>query len=112
MYSHLSKREKQKKLALARKRAIVWSTNEQLKLALKTTTSLATLTTSPIVPNFTYRDPTQIETISNTSQTIQALEQSIADLEIQRQHLDITLAVLRHRLDSLLQEKTLSSAPK
>ena len=112
MYSHLSKREKQKKLALARKRAIVWSTNDQLKRALKKTTSSATLTTSPIVPNFTYRDPTQIETISNTSQTIQALEQSIADLEIQRQHLDITLSVLRHRLNSLLQEKTPSSDPK
>ena len=56
----------------------------------KTSTSSATLTTLPIVPYFTYHDPiTHIEAISSTSETIYTLEQSIADLEIQRQHLDI-----------------------
>ena len=111
MYSHLSKREKQKKLALARKRAIVWSTQEQLKRSLKKTTSSATLTTSPIVPNFTYRDPIT-QTIYNTSNTIQALEQSIADLEIQRHHLNITISVLHQRLESLRQEEPQKPAAK
>ena len=50
MYKHLSKKEKQKKLAQARKRAVVWSAKEQRLKTLKTTASLEKFSTSKTSP--------------------------------------------------------------
>ena len=40
MYSNLTSKEKKKKLAQARKRAILWSAQEQTRIAVKKSTSL------------------------------------------------------------------------
>lgn len=113
MFTHLTKREKQKKLALARKRAIIWSTKEQTKRALKKTTSSTTLTTSPIVNEFIPSEPIpHINSSADIATTIRALEQSIDDLQIQRYNLDITISVLQQRLETLLQEQNLKPQAK
>ena len=113
MYKHLNKKEKQKKLAQARKLAVVWSAKEQRRKTLKTTESLeksSTLKTSPIPTQETdtfYPALSELNLNQNppvaepTDVTIAALQTTINDLLIQRHELDISIQVLKRRLEHI-----------
>lgn len=110
MYAHLTKREKQKKLAQARKRVILWSSQEQRKRSLKATASLAKMSTAtfPIFyPAETELPPEQIAAkpspmMTGNTTPIAALQATIDDLKEQRAQLDISIQVLKCHLDALL----------
>ena len=109
MYAHLTKKEKQKKLALARKRAILWSSQEQRKKQLQATAPVLHLPSSvepPFYPAYSDPPPELPPSLTNTSipdnTTIAALQASISDLLEQREQLDITIRVLSRRLEALL----------
>ena len=116
MYKHLSKKEKQKKLAQAKRRAVLWSIQEQRRRTLKTTESLeqlSTLTTAlaPTKEEDTF-SPAQSEssqvhtnTDKDTAPTVAALKEIIQDLSEQRRKLDITIQVLNKRLQDILSQK-------
>ena len=119
MYSNLTKGEKKKKLAQARKRAIRWSAQEQTRLLIKKNTSaLKTKSTETstklldlqgdtyIHPTDTLKFETPISLQDERVKTIQALEQTLKDLQDQKQAIDITIDVLSRRLDFLLRAKT------
>ena len=113
MYKHLNKKEKQKKLAQARKLAVVWSAKEQRRKTLKTTESLeksSTLKTSPIPTQETdtfYPALSELNLNQNPpvaepiNVTIAALQTTINDLLIQRHQLDISIQVLKRRLEHI-----------
>ena len=97
MYSNLTKREKQKKLAQARKRKILWSAQEQTQLAIKKSTSFVKPKSSDTEINLrdkqgdTYMHP--VDTISFETpiplhdkriKTIQALKQTLKDRQDQK----------------------------
>ena len=110
MYAHLTKREKKKKLALARKRDLLWSTTELTKKALRKTSSSKELTPPPTETPLL---PTFHESSVDPESTIQALEQTLSDLTEQRHNLDSTIAVLQLRLESLLlQQQDIKPASK
>ena len=113
MYNHLTKGEKKKKLAQARKRAILWSSQELRKKQLHDSTPAAQLptTTEPRTETTFYpatsepppdfyspRTPTKSAPIDDT---IAALQASLADLYFQREQIDISIQVLQRRLDAL-----------
>ena len=114
MYSHLTKKEKRKRLELARKRALHWLIQQQTIAILKSTSKLQSTTTS------TNRVPTQrdsylnsqttfhtpLELPAHSTETIQAIQQTLLDLQEQREAIDTTISVLQHRLDFLLKTKT------
>ena len=114
MYKHLSKKEKQKKLAQARKLAVVWSAREQWRKTLKTTESLeksSTLKTSSIPTQETDTFyPAIFELYLNynpplsepTDITVAALQTTINDLLVQRHQLDISIQVLKGRLEHII----------
>ena len=115
MYSNLTKKEKKKKLAQARKRAILWSAQEQTRIAVKKSTSLYkpksaetgsklrdTQGDSYIHPSDTLSFETPIPLEDERVKTIQALRQTLKDLQDQKQAIDITIDVLNRRLDFLL----------
>ena len=119
MYSNLTKGEKKKKLAQARKRAILWSAQEQTRLLLKKNSSASKIksTETPtkllysqgdtnIHPTDTLKFETPIPLQDERVKTIQALEQTLKDLQDQKQAIDITIDVLSRRLDFLLRTKT------
>ena len=117
MYKHLSTKEKQKKLAQAKRRAVLWSIQEQRRRTLKTTESLeqlSTLTTAlaPTKEEDTFfparSESFQVHTIDtdkNTAPTVAALKEIIQDLSEQRRKLDITIQVLNKRLQDILSQK-------
>ena len=115
MYSHLTKKEKKKRLALARKRALHWSIQQQTIATLKST-SKPQSTTTPLNRVSTQRDPyldspkttfhTPLELPAHSTETIQAIQQTLLDLQEQREAIDTTISVLQHRLDFLLKTKT------
>ena len=118
MYSHLSTREKKKKLAQARKRAIIWSAQQQTIANLRNTisnqTKKAQSTTTNQTPIFTREhslkpphtpEPsfyTPISLSDNNVKTIQAIEQTLQDLHIQKEAIDTTIDILQRRLRFLL----------
>ena len=119
MYSNLTKGEKKKKLAQARKRAILWSAQEQTRLLLKKNSSASKIksTETPtklldsqvdtyIYPTDTLKFETPIPLQDERVKTIQALEQTLKDLQDQKQAIDITIDVLSRRLDFLIRTKT------
>ena len=119
IYSNLTKREKQKKLAQARKRKILWSAQEQTRLAIKTSTSFmkskSTATEvklrdsqgdTHIHPSDTLFFETPIPLQDERVKIIQALEQTLKDLQDQKQAIDITIDVLNHHLEFLLKSKS------
>lgn len=112
MYRNLSKKEKQSKLAQARKRAILWSSQEQRRKNLQATEPVAQLSTTTTTPIF-YPAASELSNDDLVSKpiplkqntpatTIAALQASISDLQEQREQLDITIRVLQHRLNYLL----------
>ena len=102
MYAHLTKKEKQKKLALARKRVILWSSQEQHKRQLQATAPVSHLPSSvdpPFYPAYSDPPPSELPpSLANSSipdnTTIAALQASITDLLEQREQLEITIRVL------------------
>ena len=117
MYKHLSKKEKQKKLAQAKRRAVLWSIQEQRRKTLQTTVSLEQLSTTTTVPSPTKEVdnffPALSEPIQTTSSvdsssepTIAALTAIIHDLIEQRHKLDITIQVLNRRLQEILSQRS------
>ena len=118
MYSNLTKKEKKKKLAQARKRAILWSAQEQTRLSIKKSTSdLKTKSTETstklrdsqgdtyIHPSNTLQFETPIPLQDERIKTIQAPEQTLKDLQDQKHAIDIIIDVLSSRLDFLLKSK-------
>ena len=121
MYSHLSKKEKKKKLALARKRAITWSAQQQTLNKLRNTTShitklaQSTTTTKPQSKQGTFLQPpetsensfyTPIFLSDDKTRTIQAIQQTLLDLQEQKEAIDTTIKVLQSRLHFLQNSKT------
>ena len=115
MYSNLSKKEKQKKLAQARKRAVQWSAQQQVRTTLRKTASLkksSTPTTQSIPTShqpmdLSFNTPIQLE--DNRTSTTQAIRETLKDLQDQREAIDITIKVLTQRLKFLLEQE---SSPK
>ena len=125
MYANLSKKEKQKKLAQARKRAVIWSMQEQRRHNLRTTQSQGRLSTSTTNPSPSQEvetffpaqtedihiqpEPTNIPSplhhANIADPTVAALTATIQDLTEQRKQLDTTIQVLTRRLQDLLNQK-------
>ena len=102
MYSHLSKKEKRKKLAQVRKRAIIWSAQQQTVAALKKslsekpkqltpTASYKTKQDTAPPPNKTFYTPLSLP--EDSVDTIQAIQQTLLDLHHQHEAIDITIYV-------------------
>ena len=117
MYSHLSKKEKRKRLAQARKRALLWSIQQQTVANLRKSSSYqqqSTLTHSVQTSkrdNINLKTPethihTDLSLPQNKTKTIQSIQNTLADLHKQRDEIDITINVLQHRLKSLQVSKT------
>ena len=121
MYSHLSKREKKKKLALARKRAITWSAQQQTLNKLRNTTSninkpaQSTTTTRNVTKGGTFlQNPdtpdnsfyTPIFLSDDNTSTIQAIQQTLLDLQKQQEAIETTIKVLQNRLEFLQNSKS------
>ena len=115
MYKHLSKGEKKKKLKQARKRAIVWSAQEQLRKALKIQSTSETEATEAQKPaaklpptrsgtasaSRSLLTPTAQSPIQNqytTVPTIAEIEATLQSLYQQRQQLNTTISVLQQQL--------------
>ena len=113
MYKHLTKGEKKKKLRQARKRAIVWSAQEQLRKALKiqstseseSTESKKLAAKSPPTGSQTASASRSLLTPTAQSQnqyttvpTIAEIEATLQSLYQQRQQLNTTIAVLQQQL--------------
>ena len=95
MYSHLSKKEKKKKLTQARERAINWSAQQQTLSKLRNTTSnltkpaQSTTTTKKQTKRYTSFKPPETPDISfytpislsdEMTSNIQAIQQTLLDL--------------------------------
>ena len=114
MYSHLTKKEKKRKLAQARRRAQQWSIKQQTIVTLKKSSSTNQSTPTPTSSNTKQRDSNlKTPEVSNNpsstkihSDTIQAIQQTLSDLEEQKKAIDITIGVLQRRLNFLLNQKT------
>ena len=116
MYSHLSKKEKKKRLAQARKRAILWSVQQQnISNQRKTTSNKIRSTTTnqsqqktgdSILSKTGYSYFTPIYIPEENTETTQAIKTTLQDLLKQKEALDTTIAVLQDRLNFLLNSKT------
>ena len=118
MYAHLTKKEKRKKLAQARKRAITWSAQQQTVAALKKSVSDKPKQSTSTDQHKILQDSapstnkpfyTPLSLPDNTTETAQAIQQTLLDLHHQRGAIDITIDVLQRRLQSLLSQKQASS---
>ena len=116
MYSHLSKREKLQKLAQARKRAILWSAQEQTRRANRKSSSKAQpkssstsknqkLTHSGDSTTNTHSFFTPIPLQEDQTKTIKAIKLTLKDLQDQQQSISITIEVLKQRLEFLTRNK-------
>ena len=113
MYSHLTKREKQKKLAQARKRAILWSAQQQTLSALRKSSSPAQPKSSTTgnsmeiqYENISDQTPTYSTPIplkEERTKTVKAIRQTLKDLQDQQQAINVTIDVLKQRLNFLTQ---------
>ena len=117
MYSHLTKREKQKKLAQARKRAILWSAQEQTRSAIRKSSSKAQPKSTKT--GHSYMDTSSDNSSTNTLpfsppiplqedqvKTIEAIKATLKDLHEQQQSINITIDVLKQRLAFLTNTKS------
>ena len=113
MYSNLTKKEKQRKLAQARKGAVQWSAQQLTRTNLRKTTSSKRLSTPT-----TLNQPTEvvdqlmdlsintpIPLSENQTNTIQAIKSTLKDLQDQREAIETTIQVLSTRLQYLLNEE-------
>ena len=119
MCSHLTKREKQKKLVQARKRAVIWSTQQQTCIALRKSSSStqSKSTVTGINPRNSQKDNFlhPLDTLSfvtpiilkeDQTKTTNATQQTLKDLQDQQQAINITNDVLSQRLNFLLNTKS------
>ena len=114
MHRHLTKKAKKRKLAKARRRAQQWSIKQQTVASLKKSSSTNQSTSTPIHTNISTRDSNlkTPEVVFNSpspdkySDTIQAIQQTLSDLEEQKKAINITIGVLQRRLNFLLNSKT------
>ena len=111
MYSHLSKREKRRRLAQARNRALMWSVQEQTKAAFKKKSSKKQATSTSTVLPITHRETlplspnsyyTPISLTEDNTNTVKAIQDTLQDLQEQRQAINITIDVLQYQLQFLL----------
>ena len=102
------------------KRAILWSAQQQTQLAIKKSTSFLKPKSTEIEaklrdkrgdtyihPSDTLSFETHIPLQDKKIKTIQALEQTLKDLQDQIQAINITVDVLNRRLEFLLKSKNL-----
>ena len=112
-------KRKAKEVGSSQKRAILWSAQEQTHLAVKKSTSFikskSTVTEvklrdsqgdTHIHPSDNFSFETSIPLQDERVKTIQALEQTLKDLQDQKQAINITIDVLNHRLEFLLKYKS------
>ena len=107
-------RKREKDWHLPEKRALHWSIQQQTIATLKSTSKQQS-TTTPITRTQTQRDPylnspqtifhTPQELPAHSTETIQAIQQTLLDLQEQKEAIDIPISVLQHRLDFLLKTK-------
>ena len=111
MYSHLLKREKLRRLAQARKRAILWSAQQQRKAAFNKssskrqaslTSTFLSRTNKETLPLSTILFYTPIPLSPNSTTTVKAIQLTLQDLQEQREAIYITIDVLQHHLQFLL----------
>ena len=104
-------------MALARKRAIIWSAQQQTIAALKKSLSEKPQQLTSTVSNKTNQDtaPSSNKTLftplsfpEDTTNTIQAIHQTLLHLQSQHKAIDIIIDVLQHCLH-FLRETTKSS---
>ena len=103
MNKPLTKQEKKIKLSEARRRAILWSEREIRNKQLRAQAQIKTISlsdSSEIITTALSRHSDQ----ANEDSTIVSLRQTIQDLTIQRQELDVTLKVLNNHLNHLLSQ--------
>ena len=116
MYSNLSKKEKQKKLVQARKIAINWSVQQKTITTLRNSSSKKIQSSETKKSQHkTIRDSTLFETDNSyfisiyipeqETDTSQAIEKTLQDLQSQKEAIDTTIAVLQHRLNFLLNSR-------
>ena len=106
MNHQLSNKEKKTKRAEARGRAILWSEKE---LRNRQVNSVKNRTQSkPLTEQASVSTPDTDIILKQNSKpnegTVSSLRQTIKDLKIQRQELDITIKVLSRHLESLNQQ--------
>ena len=112
MYSNLTKKEKQKRLAQARKRAVQWSAQQLTRTNLRKTTSLKRSSTPTNLDQPTEVDDqsmdlsinTPIPLAENRISTIQAIKSTLKDLQDQKEAIETTIQVLSNRLQYLSNE--------
>ena len=112
MYSEVLKKEKQKKLSQARKRAVQWSAQQQTHTALRKTSSLKRLSTLMHLPlpqntsdhsvDLSFNIPIPLS--DNRTNIIQAIQDTLKDLKAQKQAIETTFQVLNQRLQFLLND--------
>ena len=119
MYSHLTKKENQIKLAQARKRASLWSAQQQTYIALRKSSS----STQPkstetdfnpresqgdilLHPSDTLSFTIPISMKEHQNKTFRAIQQTLKDIQDQQQPIDITIDILSQRFEFLLNIKT------
>ncbi len=119
MYSQLTQKKKQKKVALARKRGVIWSAQEQHKKSLRNTASQVQLSTTTthtlpehqeveiIFPALSEVDygSNHPHTHSHSDSTVTALTSALQDFKEQCQQLDFCIQVLTRTLQQLLNTK-------
>ena len=120
MYSHLSKKEKLKKLALARKQAFNWSAQQQTVAALKKslsgkpkqlTPTASYKTKQDTVPQYNTTFYTPLSLPEDSVDTTQAIQKTLLDLHQQCEAIDITIDVLQRRLQFLLTNTKSNTQP-
>ena len=106
MNHQLSNKEKKIKRAEARRRAILWSEKELRNRQLKKTQHrVETISLSEQTSISSAKTETILKQTSNPNEsTVSSLRQTIKDLKIQRQELDITIKVLSKHLELLNQQ--------
>ena len=113
MNNYLSNKEKKIKRSKAQRRAILWSERELRKRQLQTQRKVETITIQEklLSTNFI---PSKVQSIISqqpNNGTVSSLQQTIRDLQIQKQEFDTTIKVLTQYLNQLIANQS-KSAPK
>ena len=103
MYNRLNNKEKKIKRTEARKRAILWSERELRRRQLQAQNKVETISISEKKTPAKSIPPEVRNIISQTPNegTVSSLQQTIQDLQVQRQELDTTIKVLSNYLTQI-----------
>ena len=104
MNNNLSNKEKKIKRTEARRRAILWCEKELRRKHLQTQQRVETIAIQEQLPS-TNSIPSEVQSIISqqpNNGTVSSLQQTIRDLQIQRQELDTTIKVLTQYLNQLI----------